>query len=423
MRNISALVDEAAVRYAARIAITLDGRPCTFAELADLSRRGAGVLADTGAKHVVYLGVGGSGFALSMLAAARAGIPYTPVNYRLAADQIGELVARFDDPIVIADPAYEQTVSGPEVVIAQRFTDAAAEQDEAALGPVDPDHVAIVLFTSGTTSKPKAVLLRHSTWYAYVTRQAVGAEAGPDDRSLVTVPPYHVMGVAAILNNYYVGRRLVFLPAYTPQGWLDVARAERVTSGSMVPTMMARMVRHLDGRPGDVPTLKAIAYGGSRTPRSVLEQILRAFPRVDFVHGYGLTETSADAHRRGAPGGVGHQGSPHRRPARLGRSGRGRRRDADPRSIRDGARSESGRRAVVRGAEVSASTPESARCWTRTAGSRPGTWPTWTPMDTCSCTAGPTTPSSAAGRTSRAASSPSFSPPPPDRPAQAQHNW
>jgi acyl-CoA synthetase (AMP-forming)/AMP-acid ligase II len=143
-----------------------------------------------------------------MLAAARAGIPYTPLNYRLAADQIAELVARFDDPIV-------------------------------------------------------------------------------------TVPPYHVMGVAAILNNVYMGRRMVFLPSFSAQAWLELARAERVTSGTLVPTMMARMVRHLDGRPADVPTLKSIVYGGSRTARSVLEQALRAFPGVDFMHGYGLTETRA----------------------------------------------------------------------------------------------------------------------------------
>jgi acyl-CoA synthetase (AMP-forming)/AMP-acid ligase II len=293
MNNISALVDEASARFGGRVAISLDDGPRTFAELSTLSRRGAGVLADTGAKHVVYLGVGGPGFALSMLAASRAGIPYTPVNYRLAAEQIGELVARFDDPVVIADPAYEHMISGPEVVTAEMFAGAAAAQDEADLPPVDPEQVAVVLFTSGTTSTPKAVLLRHSTWHAYVTRQAAGVVSAPDEASLVTVPPYHVMGVAAILNNYYVGRRMVFLPSYTPQGWLDLARAERVTSGSMVPTMMARMVRHLDGRPADVPTLKAIVYGGSRTPRPVLRHMLRAFPTVDFAHGYGLTETSA----------------------------------------------------------------------------------------------------------------------------------
>jgi acyl-CoA synthetase (AMP-forming)/AMP-acid ligase II len=294
MNNISALVDEAAARYSDRTALSLEGRPCTFAELADLSRRGAGVLADTGAKHVVYLGVGGTGFAVSLLAATRAGIPYTPVNYRLAANQIGELIARFDDPIVIADPGYADSVDGPEVVTAETFVETARGQDPADLAPVSPDEVAIVLFTSGTTARPKAVLLRHSTWHAYVVRLAASVPAtGPADSNLVTVPPYHVMGVASILNNYYVGRRLVFLPAFTAAGWLDLVRAEGATSGSLVPTMLARLVRHLDGRPADVPTMRSITYGGSRTPRSVLEQALRAMPEVDFIHGYGLTETSS----------------------------------------------------------------------------------------------------------------------------------
>ena len=96
-----------------------------------------------------------------------------------------------------------------------------------------------------------------------MTRQSAGVTTEPSETTLITVPPYHVMGVAAILNNVYMGRRMVFLPSFSAQGWLDLARTERVTSGSLVPTMMARVVRHLDGRPADVSTLSSIVYGGT----------------------------------------------------------------------------------------------------------------------------------------------------------------
>jgi acyl-CoA synthetase (AMP-forming)/AMP-acid ligase II len=61
----------------------------------------------------------------------------------------------------------------------------------------------------------------------------------------------------------------------------------------VVPTMLARIVDHLDGRPADVPALRSIAYGGARMPRPVLDAVLRAFPDVGFVNAYGLTETSS----------------------------------------------------------------------------------------------------------------------------------
>jgi acyl-CoA synthetase (AMP-forming)/AMP-acid ligase II len=110
---------------------------------------------------------------------------------------------------------------------------------------------------------------------------------------VVSVPPYHITGIATVLNSMYVGRRMVFLPSFTPAGWLALVRREGATSGTLVPTMVARIVRHLDGRPAAVPSFRALAYGGSRMPRSVLEKALLAFPTTDFVNGYGLTETSA----------------------------------------------------------------------------------------------------------------------------------
>jgi len=204
-------------------------------------------------------------------------------------------VARFPDPVIIADPAYVGLVDGPETLTVEAFCDqaTAAAGTGDPLPDVDSATVAVVLFTSGTTSRPKAVVLRHGTLHAYLTRVIQALTVGPGDTSLIAVPPYHIMGVTSALTSLTAGRRMVFLPAFSAPDWLAVARAEQVTSASVVPTMMARLVRHLDGERADVPSLRALLYGGSRIPRSVLEQALRAFPATDFVHGYGLTETSA----------------------------------------------------------------------------------------------------------------------------------
>jgi acyl-CoA synthetase (AMP-forming)/AMP-acid ligase II len=161
------------------------------------------------------------------------------------------------------------------------------------LPPVEPGAPAVVLYTSGTTAVPKAVMLRQGTLHAYLSRMMELLQADAGATSIVSVPPYHITGVMAVLGGLCVGRRMVFLRTFTPDGWLELVRAEGVTSGTLVPTMVARIVRHLDGRPADVPTLRAMAYGGSRMPRSVLEKALRAFPTTDFLNGYGLTETSS----------------------------------------------------------------------------------------------------------------------------------
>jgi acyl-CoA synthetase (AMP-forming)/AMP-acid ligase II len=291
--NLSSLIDESAARFADRVALNLDGRPATFADVAELATGGGRYLAGIGAQHVVYLGTGGPGFVLTLLAAARAGVPFTPVNYRLAAEVILDLVRRFASPTVIADPAYARHLNGHPVMTVEEFTAHAAATTEGKLPEIDPAAVAVVLFTSGTTARPKAVRLRNATLHAFISRAGQVILAEPGDTSLVSVPPYHIMGVTGALANFYVGRRMVFLPAFSPEEWLRLARAEAVTSATLVPTMVARLVRHLDGTPADVPSLKALVYGGSRMPRSVLAQALRAFPDTNFLNGYGLTETNS----------------------------------------------------------------------------------------------------------------------------------
>ncbi len=296
----------------------------TFAELSRRTAGGARLLGGTGARHVAYLGVQGPAFTAAVFAAARAGLPFTPLNYRLADHEIAELLGRLDAPAVLVDPAYLNRL--PEGT--PRVLDTAAWFAESAVTPAveppgDPSDVAVMLFTSGTTSRPKGVLLRHDHLMAYVLQTADPLAAVEDECALVCVPPYHVAGVASALSNTYAGRRVVHLPGFTPDGWLDTVRAESVTSALVVPTMLTRVVRALDGRTADVPSLRTLAYGGAKISASVLERALDAFPDTGFVNAYGLTETSStitvlgpEDHRRAVASG---DPAVH---ARLGSAGR-----------------------------------------------------------------------------------------------------
>jgi acyl-CoA synthetase (AMP-forming)/AMP-acid ligase II len=114
-----------------------------------------------------------------------------------------------------------------------------------------------------------------------------------DEAALVSVPPYHIAGVSAVLTGIYGGRRIVHLPAFTPEAWVEAAAREEITHAMLVPTMLGRVLDVLEARGESLPRLRALSYGGGRMPAAVIERALRLLPHVDFVNAYGLTETSS----------------------------------------------------------------------------------------------------------------------------------
>ena len=293
--GIGMVLDMASAATPDRIALGPRANGTTYRQLDELASRGAGLLAELGARHVVFVGVNGPVLPALMFAAGRAGIPLAPLNYRLPAPQLLELIDRLDEPVVVADPEYVTKLDGcaRRIVSTDEFLGLANATEPLEADRSEDEGTAIVLFTSGTTSAPKGVLLRHRHLLSYLLNTVEFGSAAEEHATLVSTPPYHIAGLGAVLSNVYSGRRMVYLPDFTPQGWLDLVRTEGVTSAMVVPTMLARIVDHLDGAPADVPTLGSLAYGGARMPQPVLERALAAFGDTGFVNAYGLTETSS----------------------------------------------------------------------------------------------------------------------------------
>jgi acyl-CoA synthetase (AMP-forming)/AMP-acid ligase II len=197
--------------------------------------------------------------------------------------------------VIIAETAKVPGADPDKVVLRSTLLDAefSTGADIELPSFVDPEDVAIVLYTSGTSGTPKAALLRHRHLTAYVIGTVEFAGAEPEQAALVTVPPYHIAGLANLLSNMYSGRRIVYLESFDAQVWLDTVRNERITQAMVVPTMLARVVQLLDGSPADAPSLATLSYGGARMPLPVLEQALELFVGTGFVNAYGLTETSS----------------------------------------------------------------------------------------------------------------------------------
>ena len=277
--NISMILEMAA-SDGDRVAVTGEGRSLTSAELLEYAGRAAHRFRDHPA--VLYLGANHPAYPVALFGAALAGIPFVALNYRLGDAQLTALRDKHAGAVVL-----EQDDLGG-------FLDSLDEGEGGDEFPEwDGDAVAAIIYTSGTTSDPKPAVLRHRHLLAYVLNTLEFGSADPDDAALVAVPPYHIAGLTNLLSNLYTGRRVVYLAAFTPTGWLETVRGERVTHAMLVPTMLARIVNELGDADADTPSLLSLAYGGSRTPRPVLERALRAFPATGFVNAYGLTETAS----------------------------------------------------------------------------------------------------------------------------------
>jgi acyl-CoA synthetase (AMP-forming)/AMP-acid ligase II len=277
-----------------RTAVVSGDMRLTTQELSDLADGGAGVITESGAQHVAYVGLGGAMLPVLIFAAARAGLAFTPINYRLSAEGIQTLIERLPEPLVIVDGRYRDMLgdSSKRVMVSDDFL-TAARTTEPAAEFADPESVAIVLFTSGTTSQPKAVELSHNNLTSYVTGTVEFDSAGDQDAALICVPPYHIAGVGAALSNLYAGRKMVYLPNFDANEWVRLINAEHVTTATLVPTMLDRVVTVLEAGGHELTSLRNLAYGGSKVGLPLVRRALELLPAVGFVNAYGLTETSS----------------------------------------------------------------------------------------------------------------------------------
>ncbi len=325
--NISLILQMAAEAEPERIGLVCDGRRWSYGSLLRAANAAAAVISRSGVAYVALLDESSEAAAIALFGAALAGVPYVPLNYRLADADLAGLLRRLSPALVIGDVA-RVTRLNPEaghVSYARAdFVRAAAgsaelpvdatavANDSSSGGAAGPDvappsaaapdaltddparRIAVQLFTSGTTAAPKAALLRHSNLLSYILGTVEFGSAAPEEAALVSVPPYHIAGISALLSSIYAMRRILLLPAFDPDDWLALAAAERATNAFLVPTMLARIIARMDaGASADIRALRAIAYGGGRMPIELIQRALELLPNTGFTNAYGLTETSS----------------------------------------------------------------------------------------------------------------------------------
>ena len=297
--NISTILDMAADAFGDRIGLVNGDQRLSYAELRERAWAAAHHVRASGAQYLALLDVASPAAPVAIFAAAYAGVPFVPLNYRLTRPEINALLARIAPCCLVMGADYRDTVNPAGGMNVLARADFLALQSPAGAEPPmpleDPRAVAVQLFTSGTTGQPKAAILRHENLMSYIVGTVEFAAAEETDAILVAVPPYHIAGISAVLSSTYACRRMVQLDNFDAAGWLDTVRRESVSNAFLVPTMLQRVVDYLvaSDEAVSLPKLRALAYGGGKMPLATIEKAMQLFPGVDFTNAYGLTETSS----------------------------------------------------------------------------------------------------------------------------------
>ena len=241
--------------------------------------------------RVAILSLNRAEFLLSFLGIMQAGLVAVPVNYKLPADTVRYIVNDCDARIVLCDAARLPMV--PEALPRVSFDDGFEEfVDEGPFVPVpmQPEEPAMFLYTSGSSGRPKGVVLSHYShiWVVTVRTRWPGPVG---QRSLVAAPLYHMNGLGTCQATFAQGDAIVLLPQFAAADYIAAIGRYQVNLLTSVPTMIAMMLREREllART-DLSSVRAIRMGSAPLTQSLIEHARSVFPDAQINNGYGTTE-------------------------------------------------------------------------------------------------------------------------------------
>src|SRR5215211_4130338 len=322
-RNLAAFLTDTASQHGERPALKLDDATLTYSELDDASARVAALLKSKGFEAGDRVGImlpNVPYFAVAYYGVLRAGGVVVPMNVLLKGREVSfyledpgaKLVFAWHDFADAANTGAEQ--AGAEVISVApgEFEKLLADHEpDADLVDRDDDDTAVILYTSGTTGKPKGAELTHANLRenVRVTAETL-AQVSEDDVLLGALPLFHSFGQTCGLNTaVFKGACLTMIPRFDPAKALEIIERDKVTVFEGVPTMYTAML-HCDKRDDyDTSSVRLCISGGSAMPVEVMRGFEEAFD-CKVLEGYGLSETSPVASfnhpdRERKPGSIG----------------------------------------------------------------------------------------------------------------------
>jgi len=296
------------------VALTFEGRETTFAAFDRHTNQVANALIAEGVskgQRIAYVGKNSDHYFELFFGAAKIGAVMAPIGWRLAPAEMGYIIedtrARivFVGPEVVgaAEAAVKEMAAAPKLIVMEpgdhgrptyaAWRDAASIDDPGT--EIAESDVAVQLYTSGTTGRPKGAMLTHAN---LLGGRRIAAEAkmawnewGPQDVSLVAMPVAHIGGTGWGLVGLYNGAKGVVAREFDPFKVLDFIENDKISKMFMVPAALQIVVRLPRAREVDYSRLKYILYGASPIPLDLLRECIEVFG-CGFCQQYGMTETT-----------------------------------------------------------------------------------------------------------------------------------
>lgn len=315
MEELPTTFGAALARHAAErpdaVALRFEGRVTDYATFDARANAIANGLVAMGLKkgdRVGYVGKNSDEAIELVLGTARAGLVFVPVIWRLAAPEVAGILDDAEPGAVFVEPAFAPCIAKaveagvPVLEIngdgATGFPTYAAWRDSQPTSPpaveVTEDDVVLQLYTSGTTGRPKGVMLTHANGIRQRGIQmAAGVDwllANPGDATIIAMPYGHIGGVGVALGAVNSGQELIVHAEYEPGAVMDAIEAHRVRRLFLVPAAIGIMLQHPKAAEADFSSIETLSYGASPIPLPLLQQAVTRMG-CGFTQVYGMTET------------------------------------------------------------------------------------------------------------------------------------
>ncbi|SEQ90468.1 fatty-acyl-CoA synthase [Lentzea xinjiangensis] len=279
-----------------REAFTCDGTSTTYGELAGRVTGLAHRLAEIGVgrgDRVAYLGPNHPSFAETMFATHQLGAIFVPLNSRLSAAEINYQLADSGARVLLHAPSHR--AEHDRAVSLDSYEDWLAGGSADPLDvPVAIEEPALVLYTSGTTGRPKGAVLTHANLLWNTFNLMIGVDIASDEVALVTAPLFHIAALAqTLLPTFVKGGHSVITSRWNADECVTLIERHRVTWMFGVSTMFADLAASPRWPAADLSSLRVLLCGGAAVP----DAVIRAYQDrgLVFCQGYGLTETAPGA--------------------------------------------------------------------------------------------------------------------------------